>query len=304
MSDRLSFGLAVERANNLPNVKVKMLLVGDVCGNKTRSLTGILLVQKIAGAMAETDATLYDIHSFCSSVLTNLATVLVSVKFSLSPYAEIATCARFLSQKQMEFGSGLHGETGFLTTKLKSTEETVKMLIEQLTDKNVSGTIDLKPSIPVVVLINNLGNTSKLEEHVFLNELILQLHAHDITICKIYCGTFLTSLEMAGFSLTILNVTDPIILEYINAPCSAPYWKSFTEHVVNLNDVIVMSTELPFREKQLKVNRGPRVNEKTTNAIRTAIKFACGALISCEKQLNIIDAEFGDSDTGNLKINT
>ncbi|GLV48576.1 hypothetical protein CBL_06014 [Carabus blaptoides fortunei] len=301
MSDRLNFGLAVERANNLPNVQVKLLCVSDVCGNKSRSLTGTLLVQKIAGAMAETDASLYDIHTFCSAILCNLATVLVSVKFSLSPFPEIATCARFLGQKSMEFGSGLHGEAGYLTTKLKSTEETVKMLIAQLTDKHVCGTIELTASIPIIVLVNNLGNTSKLEEHLFLNELIIQLQSHNINICKIYCGSFLTSLEMAGFSLTVLNVTDPVVLEYINAPCSAPYWKSFTEHVV-ASESVVMSTVLPSREKHLKTPRGPRINEKTANAIQTAIKFACGALISCEKQLNLIDSEFGDSDTGtNLK---
>lgn len=305
ISNKLSFGLAIERSKNIPNVKVKMLLVSDWIfqENETQGLTGTILIQKIAGAMSERECFLHDIYLFCKPLLNNIATVLVSLHPAKSPVYEVRSSINYhksLLQEthEVEFGAGLHGEPGFMKMTLLSCHDTVKLLLSQITDPKFTGALTLQPEIPIVLLINNLGNTSKTEELIFINEVVTQLQEMNINIARIYCGSFITSLKMSGFSLTILKVIHPDIITYLHQPTEAPFWNSFSQLVLQPKGNLVISTKLPTQEKQKKPNRGPKVNDVVAEAIGEALNFACGALVSCEKQLNIMDSECGDADTG------
>lgn len=304
-SSKLAFGLAIERSHNLPNLKVKMLLVSDWIykENETRGLTGTILIQKIAGAMSEKDFFLHDIYLFCKPLLKNIATVLVSLCPAKSPLYEVsssyASRKSFLQDaREVEFGAGLHGEPGFMKMTLLSCHDTVTLLLSQITDPKFTGAITLEPEIPIILLINNLGTTSKTEELIFINEVVSQLQKMHIHIAGVYCGSFVTSLKMSGFSLTILKVINADIITYLRQPTEAPFWNSFSQFALQPKADVVISTKLASYEKQVKPYRGPKMNDNVAEAIGEALNFACGALVSCEIQLNIMDSEYGDGDTG------
>jgi dihydroxyacetone kinase len=69
-----------------------------------------------------------------------------------------------------------------------------------------------------------MGSSSKLEERVFTMEVLKQLVNQGYTVSRVYCGMFLTSLETAGFSITVLKVKTPEVTQYLDAPTSAPGW--------------------------------------------------------------------------------
>lgn len=304
-SSKLAFILAIERSHNLPNLKVRMLLVSDWIykENETRGLTGTILIQKIAGAMSDKDFFLHDIYLFCKPLLENIATVLVSLCPAKSPMYEASGSSRIyhkpmMQSREVEFGAGLHGESGFMKMTLLSCHDTVTLLLNQITDPKFTGAITLEPEIPIVLLINNLGITSKTEELIFINEVITQLQQMRISIAGIYCGSFVTSLKMSGFSLTIFKIINAEIITYLHHPTEAPFWNSFSQYALQPETSVVISTKLAPSEKQVKPYRGPKINDNIADAIGEALNFACGALLSCETQLNIMDSEFGDGDTG------
>lgn len=134
LSDKLNFGLAVEKASNIDNVKIKMITVNDEIKdpNENSGHVGTILIQKIAGAMSEKGFFLNEIYDYCLSIMEDIATVSVSIKSPKSPYAKISTTAKTLASKEMEFCMGNHGEIGIGRMPLKTTSETVKILLGQI----------------------------------------------------------------------------------------------------------------------------------------------------------------------------
>lgn len=160
--DRLSFGLAAERANNIENVECRIIRVNDeirsIC--EKQGLIGTLLIQKIAGAMSEQGFFLDEIYKFCVDRLKDMATLAISFAMPMTPYAKISSCARYMMRSSVEYGTGFHGEPGFMTTEMKTTAETAKMCIEQLFHEasEFKAYLDAEEDeVTLVVVLNNLG---------------------------------------------------------------------------------------------------------------------------------------------------
>lgn len=306
LSDRLSFGLAMEKALTIPNLRVQMLLVEDEQRGALEKfgMVGTILVQKIAGAMSELGCFLDEIYDFCKSILPDILTTSVTLEWPQNPWAQIHTSTKYVNEQLVEFGTGFHGERGHLKLPLKSTFEIVKIMLEQVNIETHRTSLafyeDDPPPIPIVLIINNKGSVSQFEEQIFVQEVISQLQMAQVKIVKIFIGAFFTSLRMAGFNLTIMKLTKPEVLNYITYPCGVPIWQEFVP--LEFNTDLYLSTVFGKEELKLKERRGPELSDSVATVLKSVILFACEAVTSCERQLNIMDSEIGDADTGTVPI--
>ncbi|KAK5645772.1 hypothetical protein RI129_004236 [Pyrocoelia pectoralis] len=292
ISDCLKFGLAVERARN-QGITIEMLVVNDdFCViNKhqgKRGMSGIVLITKIAGAMAERLLSLKTIYQFCQKVLENMT----SISFSLRMCSRVDECVCTTQHNsfEIEIGTGLHGEKGLLVLDEINTKEVASFLITQL-----SNGFPINDTVPVVILVNNLGQSLLLEEMTFVKEVTNCLQeCHKVNVARAFRGKFLTSPKIKGFSLTILNIFDDLVLKYLDDSCEATGWGYMSTIPIERNLFPILCRSI--KRKQV-TSLGPRLTPQQCNAVYYALQFASDALISCEKQLNIIDSD-GKRDIG------
>lgn len=288
--DRLNFGLAVERARvGLGYGDVRMLLVDDDCSIERgqvrasvgkRGLAGVVLVHKILGAMAEEGGGLDEVYGFGEGLVRNLGTIGFTFKLVGD------------TLQNVEIGKGIHGEPGVYTMPAcKDFEGIVEFLLKKL-EKSV-----LKAS-EVVLLVNNLGGTSEFLMGIFLKSLLDKVK-QDYTVKRTYCGTFLSSLDQSGISVTLLNLGySPKLLQYLDYEVAVPSML-FGRKCCNLSPSAV-ATVSPMEILQLSSGVPTCTISEQFGAklASTVITFVCEALISCKDMLNTIDKEAGDGDTG------
>ncbi|XP_018331283.1 uncharacterized protein LOC108741124 isoform X2 [Agrilus planipennis] len=297
--ERLHFALAVERAKN-EAIPVKILIVDDDCyqGKPWKGrcgLSGIVLVQKIAGAMAEADLELTEIFPFCEKVVKKLHSISVVVQ-KPTPVRGKCVCIFEEQNVVIEFGASLNGEPG-IKKELDSATEICRYLLDEITSPQVGNPIEFKEDESVVVLVNNLGTSTAIEELVFTKELLSQLYERKVKIDRVYKGKFVSSLDTAGFSVTFLKVFDKRVIEYLDAPCQVPAWGNLNNFTISPKlDRVICAKIKPSTAPVPQV--GPKFTESGSNTVMMVLQFACDALYSCEKQLNTIDHETGDGDAG------
>uniref|UniRef100_A0A2C9M2E0 Triokinase/FMN cyclase n=1 Tax=Biomphalaria glabrata TaxID=6526 RepID=A0A2C9M2E0_BIOGL len=215
--DRLNFGIACERAR-VKGHMTEMVVVGEDCALDSvdhsagrRGLAGTMMIHKIAGAMSEQGKSLEDIVSYLNLVKSFLGTI----GLSLSPCSVPGSGPSFsLQSDEMELGLGVHGEAGVRRMKIQTAREAVKTMMNHMRNPNTSTHIDVKQGDRVALMVNNLGGTSVLEMNIVAKEAISYLEDIGVSVDRAYCGTFMTSLEMAGISITLLHIDD-LLLEYL-----------------------------------------------------------------------------------------
>jgi len=116
----------------------------------------------------------------------------------------------------MEIGIGIHGEPGRRRVKLASADEITEMLATPIIDD-----LGLKSGESVLAFVNGMGGTPLIELYVVYNALHHILHGKNVTIARSLVGNYITSLEMAGCSITLLRVDDEL-LKYWDAPVHTP----------------------------------------------------------------------------------
>ncbi|TKS93019.1 Triokinase/FMN cyclase [Collichthys lucidus] len=205
--DRLNFGLAAEQARN-HGVAVDMVIVAEDCAfdqpSKAgrRGLCGTIFIHKLAGALAEEGCSLDQIVSKVTEVLKGIGTLGVS----LSPCSVPGCLPSFdLPPGDMELGLGIHGEAGIQRSKVASADKVVKTMIDHMTNPDSQSHLPLKSGDSVVVCVNNLGALSCLEMAVVTRAAIICLESRGVEVARVMSGSFMTSLEMAGVSLTLMK---------------------------------------------------------------------------------------------------
>ena len=279
--NRFNFGNAMERARN-EGINVKMLVVGDDCAvpddekhQGRRGLAGVLLIMKMAGAMSEEGERLDKIFEACRSAsLSDMATIGVGVKISVI-VPGMTRCSFILKENELELGLGVCNEPGIHRIPQKSIAEIVNVMLEHMVSPVSKAIIQLDPSCPVAVLINNLGGSSKLEEYGFVKEVLTQLENRGYKVERVYAGSFLSSLESAGFSITLLKINTPKILSYLDAPTSAPAWpRTLCANCVNMNSSESLPISVPVtcpeneqEMRSLKLQIGPKMSDKSARNV-------------------------------------
>lgn len=287
--DRLNFGLAAEMARS-QGLSVEAVIVADdvaLSGSNNyagaRGLAGTILVHKIAGAAAAAGYSLQDVVSAARSAATDLATIGLSLSAGTVP--AIGKPSYLLAEDEVELGLGIHGEPGVRRMKLHSADVLAEQLIETLVS-----VAQIRARERLALLVNNLGATTWMELAIFGGHAVRALQSRSVIVERVYSGAFVTSLDAAGISLSVLRVDDDR-LALLDAPTSAPAWPNAAAAAVGaIDDRIIVSRETPA---DLKHDR-PDANR----ALRSAIQAACEALISSEPRLTELDQASGDGDLG------
>ena len=136
-----------------------------------------------------------------------------------SPTSDSATFD--LADGQIEIGVGIHGEPGVERRDIAGAQLTAAALVEELLD-GILGSLG-NPSGDVMLFVNGLGGTSQLEQDLIFGEALTQLTDRGLKVRRGMRGTLVTSLNMAGISLT-LTVLDDELIELTDASTAAPAW--------------------------------------------------------------------------------
>ncbi|SFF91371.1 dihydroxyacetone kinase DhaK subunit [Halobacillus alkaliphilus] len=221
--DVMNFEMAAELAE-AEGIEVEKVVVNDDVAVEDSSFTtgrrgiaGTVLVHKIIGAKAETGASLEEIKATADKAVANVRSMGVALKPPVMPASGKPNFE--LNEDELEIGVGIHGEPG---TERKAVSSANDIAVE-LTDL-VLKDLNLTESDDVTVMINGLGATPEMELYIVNRKVQEHLQEKGINVYKTYVGNYMTSLEMAGCSVTLLKV-DEELKELLNQPSKAPAFK-------------------------------------------------------------------------------
>ena len=218
--DVMNFEMAGDMARDMDGIEVKQVVVNDDVAVQDslytvgrRGVAGTIFVHKIAGALAETGASLDEVQAVAQKVIDNVRTMGMAIKPCIVPAA--GTPGFEIADDEMEIGIGIHGEPGVKKVKMEEADA----IVDQLLDK-ILADIDFAGS-EVAVMINGCGATPLMELFVVNNRVADVLAQKGIKVYKTLVGEFMTSLEMEGFSITLLRLDDQL-KELLDAEAATP----------------------------------------------------------------------------------
>ncbi len=218
--DILLFDMAAEEAEDMGIPIRKVLVTDDVSVERRegttgrRGVAGTVFVHKIAGAKADQGGSLDEVFSVGQKVVDNVRTMGMAISPCLVPGRDKSNFE--LGANEMEIGIGIHGEPGVRRDQLGTAHE----ITVELMDKIVND-LPYNAGDEVAVMVNGMGATPLMELYIIYNEIAEYLSAKNITIYRNYVGEYMTSLEMGGFSISLLKL-DQELKDLLDHPCETP----------------------------------------------------------------------------------
>ena len=176
----------------------------------------MIFVFKVAGAIAETGASLDDIFKIATETNNNIRTLGVAVSPCILPEAGKPTFE--IKEDEIEIGMGIHGEPGIKREKLKPANDLVDDLYKKIIEDS-----KLTENDNIAIMINSLGATPLEELYIISKRVNENLSNSKIQNSKTYVGRYATSMEMAGFSITTLKLNSDL-RKYLFALSECPFW--------------------------------------------------------------------------------
>ncbi|EUC59082.1 dihydroxyacetone kinase [Rhizoctonia solani AG-3 Rhs1AP] len=315
--DILNFGLAREQycaANPSKINSLKFVVVGDdvSVGKKQgeivgrRGLAGTVLVYKIAGALAQRGASLEDVHRVAQFAADRLGTIAVGLEHCHVPGTESGST--HLKDDEIEVGMGIHNESGHSRVRpIPALPDLVDKLLGYLfatpeTDEDRAFLPWPKrgASRNCVLLVNNLGGLSALELSSAAKTIAEKINKSGVNIERILVGTYMTSLNMPGFSVTLLLLPQPDesdiskeqLLQLLDAPAKTPAWTWTSGAPPRAR----FSTSDAQTEEPTSSHK--KDNAPASNQFADSVRQACNALIQAEIEITQMDQIVGDGDCG------
>jgi len=221
--DIMNFEMAGEMAE-AEGIKVAKVVVNDDVAVEDstwttgrRGIAGTVLVHKITGAKAETGADLEEVTRIAEKVVANVRSMGMALSPCIVPAA--GKPSFILDEDEMEIGMGIHGEPGTKRTKIETADE----VADHLTNK-VLEDMKLNSGDEVAVMINGLGATPLMELYIINRKVQKTLQEKGIKVFNTYVGNYMTSIEMAGCSVTLLKL-DQELKDLLVAPADTPAFK-------------------------------------------------------------------------------
>lgn len=184
-----------------------------------RGVAGTVLVHKIAGAAAEEGADLSEVKRIANKAIENVKSI--GFAFSSCTVPAKGTPTFELEEDEMEYGVGIHGEPGIQREKAASADE----LAERMTDTLLKELQICEGDVSeTAILVNGFGATPLQELYLFNHSVLKALTKKQIKVSRVFVGNYMTSIDMAGASLSILKM-DEELKKYLAAPSSAPAFK-------------------------------------------------------------------------------
>lgn len=218
--DIMNFEMAAEMAE-AEGIQVEKVVVADdvAVENSTwtigrRGIAGTVFVHKIAGAKAETGAELSEVKRVAEKAIANVRSMGMAIAPCTVPAA--GKPSFILADNEMEIGMGIHGEPGTHRESIRPADEVAQHLLDK-----ILADMPLTAGDEAAVLVNGLGGTPLMELYVVNRKVAEVLGGSGIKTVKTYVGNYMTSLEMAGFSITVLKL-DTELKELLLAPADTP----------------------------------------------------------------------------------
>lgn len=221
--DVMNFEMAAELAE-AEGINVQQVIVNDDVAVEDSSFTtgrrgiaGTVFVHKIAGAKAELGASLEEVKSVAEKVVANVRSIGMALTPCTVPAAGEPSFE--LQENEMEIGIGIHGEPGIERKAITTANE----IATELTQK-VLEDMELASGEEVAVMVNGLGATPEMELYIVNKKVNEVLTEKGIKIYDTFVGEYMTSLEMAGCSVTLLKV-DEELKGLLDAESKAPAFR-------------------------------------------------------------------------------
>ena len=218
--DVMNFEMAAELCQ-AEGVKVESVVINDDVAVKDslytagrRGVGSTVLAEKICGAAAERGDNLITVANLCRKVNDHGRSMGMALTSCTLPSAGRPTFD--IEDDQIEIGIGIHGEPGRERISLKTAAEIIEMMAEA-----VINDLPFKSGDQVIAMVNGMGGTPLLELYLVYHELDKICGAKGIAIARRLVGNYITSLEMAGCSITLLKADDEL-LELWDAPVHTP----------------------------------------------------------------------------------
>ncbi|WP_097015528.1 dihydroxyacetone kinase subunit DhaK [Anaerocolumna aminovalerica] len=224
--DIFNFDMAAEMADFEEDIPVESVVAGeDVASagptkegekNTRRGVAGIFFVYKCAGGAADAMLNLAEVKRVAEKAADNVRTMGVALTPCIVP--RVGKPGFNIEEDEMEIGMGIHGETGIRRGKIEPADQIVDEMLEKIIND-----IPYVSGDEVAVLVNGLGATPLDEQYIVTRRINQYLKDKEIKVYRYYVGEYATSLEMAGFSISLLKL-DEELKGYLDAPAQTPFF--------------------------------------------------------------------------------
>jgi dihydroxyacetone kinase-like protein len=218
--DVMNFETAIELAE-MEGVDVETVVVDDdvavedsLYTSGRRGVCGTILVHKAAGAKAAAGADLDEVRRVAQKVVDNVGTMGMALTSCVTPEKGEPTFD--LGEDEIELGIGIHGEPGTERTDVMSADEVTDALTESVLED-----LDVDGGEEVLTIVNGMGGTPQMELFVVNRRLQALVDEHGLETWDAWVGDYMTSLDMAGCSITVC-VLDDELKELLGAPADTP----------------------------------------------------------------------------------
>jgi dihydroxyacetone kinase-like protein len=218
--DVMNFEMAADLARG-EGIEVEAVVIDDDVAVKDslytagrRGVGTTVLAEKICGAAAEGGASLKEVAALCHKVNGQGRSMGMALTSCTVPHVGKPTFE--LPEDEMEIGIGIHGEPGRHRMKLKSADEITEMLLNPIIED-----LPFKSGDSVLLFVNSMGGTPSIELFVVYNKAHQILTKKGIQVTRSLIGPYITSLEMAGASITVLKL-DSELTKLWDAPVLTP----------------------------------------------------------------------------------
>jgi dihydroxyacetone kinase DhaK subunit len=208
--DCMNFDAAAEMAQDDDGITVESVYVNDDIAVEDslytvgrRGVCGTILVHKIAGAAAEMGKELCEVKRVAQKTIDNVKSI--GVAFTSCTVPAKGTPTFELSDNEIEFGVGIHGEPGIERQKMQTSSEITKKMIDKLTKE-----LNLNDKDEITLMVNGFGSTPLMELYIANNDINKLLTKQGVKVYKTFVGNYMTALDMAGFSITILKLDEEL----------------------------------------------------------------------------------------------
>lgn len=263
-----------------------------------RGIAGDVFVIKIAGAACDAGLELDEVVRITEKARDRLNTIGVATSPGTLPGNDRPTFE--LADDEMEFGMGIHGEPGIERTKMQTAQEMVDRMYRELKEE-----MGLQAGDEIAVLVNGLGSTPLLELNLVYFDLYQHLKEDGIRVYDSEIKTYCTSMEMGGFSISILKLDEELKI-YYDMPCYSPYYAKGS-YGAGTTDMDMEEPEMEeaelFEEQeddQVVVVRSREgvLPELCGEDVRNMLLYIADKIIAKKPYLTEIDSAIGDGDHG------
>lgn len=221
--DVMNFEMAKDLAE-MEDIQVETIIVDDDIAVEDstytagkRGVAGTVLVHKILGAAADNGATLAEVKELADKIVPNIKTLGVALTGATVP--EVGHAGFTLAEDELEFGVGIHGEPGYRKTKVAESHVLAEEIVGKLKEQ-----FNWSKGDNYGLLVNGLGATPLMEQFVFANDVrqLLEKEGLNVTFKKV--GDYMTAIDMAGLSLTMIHLEDDAWLTNLNQEVNTIAW--------------------------------------------------------------------------------